>query len=151
MFPAQAVREIKQNYKDNKHANIVIFKDKFTALQLSIIKRDARKWNKDLYFKQINSVNDLIAYINNGDTTVDRSKLKISTIKIFSHGLPSILDFGLMVKMRLLKDLKLNMLVSLRKNHLVVVLLFILLRVGLEIVIIEWLLLEKDINMIQKQ
>ena len=53
--------------------------------------------------------------------------------------------------MRLLKDLKLNMLVSLRKNHLVVVLLFILLRVGLEIVIIEWLLLEKDINMIQKQ
>lgn len=83
MFPAQAVREIKQNYKDNKHANIVIFKDKFTALQLSIIKRDARKWNKDLYFKQINSVNDLIAYINNGDTTVDRSKLKISTIKIF--------------------------------------------------------------------
>ena len=95
MFPAQAVREIKQNYKDNKHANIVIFKDKFTALQLSIIKRDARKWNKDLYFKQINSVNDLIAYINNGDTTVDRSKLKISTIKIFSHGLPSILDFGL--------------------------------------------------------
>lgn len=44
--------------------------------------------------------------------------------------------------MRLLKDLKLNMLVSLRKNHLVVVLLFILLRVGLEIVIIEWLLLE---------
>ena len=38
MFPAQAVREIKQNYKDNKHTNIVIFKDKFTALQLSIIK-----------------------------------------------------------------------------------------------------------------
>jgi len=95
MFPAQAVREIKENYKDNKHANIIVFKDKFTAMQLSIVKRDAKRWNKDLYFKQINSVNDLINYINNGDTTVDRKKLKINTIKFFSHGLPSILDFGL--------------------------------------------------------
>lgn len=45
MFPAQAVREIRENYKEHKHTNILIFKDKFTAMELSIIKRDAKKWN----------------------------------------------------------------------------------------------------------
>jgi hypothetical protein len=95
MFPAQAVREIRENYKNHKYVNIIIFKDEFTEMQLSIIKRDAKKWNTDLYFKKINSVSELITYINNGDATVARSRTKISTIKIFSHGLPSVLDFGL--------------------------------------------------------
>ncbi|MEA1850767.1 MULTISPECIES: hypothetical protein [unclassified Chryseobacterium] len=95
MFPAQAVREIRENYKNHKHSNIVIFKNAFTNMQLSIIKRDAKKWNVNLYMKQINSVTELVDYINRGDATVNRSRIKISTIKIFSHGLPSILDFGL--------------------------------------------------------
>ena len=38
---------------------------------------------------------ELIQYINRGDATISRDILKIGTIKIFSHGLPSILDFGL--------------------------------------------------------
>ena len=95
MFPAQAVREIRENYKNHRYANIVIFKDEFTEMQLSIIKRDAKKWNANLYLKKINSVSELISYINDGDATVSRKKAKISAIKIFSHGLPSILDFGL--------------------------------------------------------
>ncbi|WP_415325670.1 hypothetical protein [Chryseobacterium sp. MMS23-Vi53] len=95
MFPAQAIREIKENYRFSKFVNILIFKDKFTTMQISIIKRDAKKWNKNVYFKQINTITDLINYINNGDVTIDRKKNKISTIKIFSHGLPSVLDFGL--------------------------------------------------------
>jgi len=95
MFPAQAVREIRENYKNHKHVNIIIFKDEFTEMQLSIIKRDAKKWNTNLYFKKIYSVSEFITYINNGDATVARNKTKISTVKIFSHGLPSVLDFGL--------------------------------------------------------
>lgn len=95
MFPAQAVREIRQNYASYKHATIIIFKDGFTEGELNIIKKDARSWNKTLYLKKINSVKELIDYINKGDATVKRSDVKIGTIKIFSHGLPSILDFGL--------------------------------------------------------
>jgi len=95
MFPAQAVREIRENYKDHKYANILIFSDEFTDMQLSIIKRDAKKWNANLYFKKIKTVKELIKYINDGDGTVSRGKAKVSTIKIFAHGLPSILDFGL--------------------------------------------------------
>lgn len=95
MFPAQAVREIRENYKDHKYANILIFSDAFTDMQLSIIKRDAKKWNSNLYFKKIKTVAELIKYINDGDATVSRGKAKVSTIKIFAHGLPSILDFGL--------------------------------------------------------
>jgi len=95
MFPAQAVREIKKNYPTHKHVNILIFKDAYTPMQLSIIKRDAKKWNNTVYFKQINSVDDLINYINKGDATIDRKKLKIGAIKIFAHGYPSIIDFGL--------------------------------------------------------
>lgn len=95
MFPAQAVREIKKNYRKHKHTNILIFKDKFTAMQLSIIKRDAKKWNNTVYFKQIESVTDLINYINKGDATITRASLKIGKIIIFAHGLASIIDFGL--------------------------------------------------------
>lgn len=95
MFPAQALREVKQNYPTHKHATIIIFKDAFTEMQLSIIKKDARSWNKTLYFKKINSSEELVNYINKGDATTDRSTIKIETIKIFSHGLPSVLDFGL--------------------------------------------------------
>ncbi|MTH16639.1 hypothetical protein [Flavobacterium sp. LC2016-01] len=95
MFPAQAVREIRQNYAHYKHATIIVFKDGFTEMELSIIKRDARNWNKTLYFKKINSIKELLDYINKGDATVKRSDVKIGVMKIFSHGLPSILDFGL--------------------------------------------------------
>lgn len=95
MFPAQAVREIRENYKDHKYANIIIFSDEFTDMQLSIIKRDVKKWNTHLYFKKITTVSELIKYINDGDSTISRGKAKISTMKIFSHGLPSIIDFGL--------------------------------------------------------
>lgn len=95
MFPAQAVREIRQYHKNHKHTNILIFKDQYTDMQMSIIKRDAKKWNPLLYFKKINSVDELIKYLNEGDVTINRRKNKISIIKIYSHGLPSILDFGL--------------------------------------------------------
>ena len=95
MFPAQAVREVRQNYKDHKHITIIMFQDGFTAMQLSIVKHDAKSHNRAVYFKFINSTAELIQYINRGDATISRDVLKIGTIKIFSHGLPSILDFGL--------------------------------------------------------
>ena len=95
MFPAQAVREVRQNYKDHKHVTIIMFQDGFTAMQRSIVKRDAKSHNRAVYFKLINSTAELIQYINRGDATISRDILKIGTIKIFSHGLPSILDFGL--------------------------------------------------------
>jgi len=95
MFPAQAVREIRENYTTHKYVNIVIFKDAYTPMQLSIIKRDAKEWNKTVYFKQINSTIELIDYINNGDNTINRQMQKIGTIKIFAHGKPNSIEFGL--------------------------------------------------------
>ena len=95
MFPAQAVREVRQNYGNHKHVTVVMFKDGFTAMQLSIIKRDVKSHNQSVYFKLINSVSELIQYINQGDATISRERLKVGVMKVFSHGLPSILDFGL--------------------------------------------------------
>ncbi len=95
MFPAQAVREIKNYYSKHNYTNLLIFKDGYTPMELSIIKRDAKRWNKNVYFKMLNTTQDLIDYINNGDATVQRSNKKIGILKIFAHGLPSIFDFGL--------------------------------------------------------
>jgi hypothetical protein len=95
MFPAQAVREIKENYKKTKKVTVIIFTDGFNSLQLSTIEKDSKKINSMVNFKEINSVTSLINYINKGDSVNSRNKVKIGVIKIFSHGLPSILDFGL--------------------------------------------------------
>ncbi|WP_445456830.1 hypothetical protein [Flavobacterium sp. HNIBRBA15423] len=95
MFPAQAVREVRENYINKIKVTILIFTDGFNAEELSTISKDGKAHNSKLYFKKINSVSELIDYINNGDGSVNRENVKIGTIKIFSHGLPSILDFGL--------------------------------------------------------
>ena len=95
MFPAQAVREINENYKNTKKVTVLIFTDGFNSLQLSTIEKDSKKMNSLTNFKKINTVTSLINYINSGDSVITRDKVKIGTIKIFSHGLPSILDFGL--------------------------------------------------------
>lgn len=94
-FPAQAVREVRENYPSHPHLTIIMFTDGYTPLSLDIIKRDAKSWNPTLYFKKINSTSELINYINNGDATVKRSVTKIETVKIFSHGYPLSLEFGL--------------------------------------------------------
>jgi len=85
MFAAQAVREIKHKYPNDKYVNIVIFKEAYTKMQLDIIKRDAKRWNNTVYFKQINYTEELIGYINSGDATIDRRKRKIKKIIIFAH------------------------------------------------------------------
>ncbi|MDD2369933.1 MAG: hypothetical protein PHQ90_11565 [Sulfuricurvum sp.] len=94
-FPAQAVREVRENYPSHTHLTIIMFTDGYTSLSLDIIKRDAKSWNPTIYFKKINSTAELIKYINEGDATVKRSTTKIETVKIFSHGYPSNLVFGL--------------------------------------------------------
>ncbi|MEO8234259.1 MAG: hypothetical protein ABI549_02490 [Flavobacterium sp.] len=95
MFPAQAVREVRESYKHNKKVTIVIFTDGFNALELSTIEKDSKKINSLVNFKKINSITQLISYINNGEGSNTRDKVKVGIVKIFSHGLPSILDFGL--------------------------------------------------------
>jgi len=95
MFPAQAVREVRQNYVTSASITIVIFTDGYTALTLDIIERDAKIWNKNLYFKRINSIDELINYINNGDKVRVRQNTKIRIMKIFAHGMPSRFTFGL--------------------------------------------------------
>jgi hypothetical protein len=95
MFPAQAVRDVRESYKKNKKVTILIFTDGFNTLELSTIEKDSKKINSLLNFKKINSTTQLINYINNGDVSNSRDKVKVGIIKIFSHGLPSILDFGL--------------------------------------------------------
>ena len=95
IFPAQAVREIKENYKNTKKVTVLIFTDGFNNLQLSTIEKDSKKMNSITNFKKINSVTSLVNYINNGDSVNTRDKVKIGIIKVFSHGLPSIFDFGL--------------------------------------------------------
>ncbi|TRX32193.1 hypothetical protein FNW52_17310 [Flavobacterium sp. ZT3R18] len=95
MFPAQAVREIKQNYSKNKYITLLIFTDGFNTEELKIIERDSKKHNKNATLIKINTVDELIKYINYGNHLIKRDEIKIDVLKIFSHGLPSIIDFGL--------------------------------------------------------
>jgi len=95
MFPAQAVREVRENFSKIPAVTILMFTDGYTEMSLKIIERDAKIWNPKLNFKRINSTDELINYINNGDKNRDRNIFKIGIVKIFAHGYPLSLEFGL--------------------------------------------------------
>jgi hypothetical protein len=95
MFPAQAVREVRENFSKTSAVTIIIFTDGYTEMSLKIIERDAKILNPKLNFKRINSTDELINHINNGDKNRDRNIFKIGIMKIFAHGYPLSLEFGL--------------------------------------------------------
>ncbi len=95
MFPAQAIREIKENIGTKLLLTILMFSDGYNSDELSVVRRDGKKLFSNLNFIKIDSTKELIGYVNKGNNKVSRGNIKIKEIKIFSHGLPSIFDFGL--------------------------------------------------------
>lgn len=102
MFPAQAVREIRQNYSTEEYVSLLLFKDGYNTEQVRQVKDSAISHNANVNFVELTSVTDLINHFNTGLGSVDRTNpnekghlLRVGMVKIFAHGLPSILDFGL--------------------------------------------------------
>jgi len=102
MFPAQAVREVRQNYSSDEYVSILIFTDGFNAEELIQVEESSKEHNGNVNFIKINSVSELITHINSGTPKITRTSpnsknhiVKVKIIKIFAHGLPSIFDFGL--------------------------------------------------------
>ena len=119
MFPAQAVREIRQNYFTNKYITILMFTDGYNAEELSNPEKSAKAFNKNVNFKKINSVSDLINYMNSGDAKVKREKVKIGAIKVFAHGLPSAFDFGLDGKNQIVQKFEISHISQIKKESFI--------------------------------
>ncbi|MGV6832776.1 MAG: LysM peptidoglycan-binding domain-containing protein [bacterium] len=101
MFPAQAVREIRQNYSNLDYITILIFTDGYNSEELKEVEESSRLHNPNTNFIKINSTVNLISHINNGTKKITRLEpnsknhlVKVKAIKFFTHGLPSILTFG---------------------------------------------------------
>jgi len=117
MFPAQAIREVKECVKkDDYRITIIIFKDGFNSEELKVIEKSAKKHYSEVNFVKINSVKELINYINNGNKKIGRETIKIKTIKIFAHGLASVLDFGLDGNNRQSQQFKISHVSQLKKD-----------------------------------
>lgn len=95
MFPAQAVRSVRTLYPHKRYCTLLLFTDGYNKAERDVIKRDVFKHNPLVHFKELNSKAALVDYLNKGDKHCDRSKIIVKELTIFSHGLPSILDFGL--------------------------------------------------------
>jgi len=102
MFPAQAVREVYSNYKEEEYLTVMLFTDGYNKEQKKQIKDSVLEHNPKANHIEINAVSDLIKYLNEGEKELNRLEpnskghiVKIGLIKIFAHGLPSIFDFGL--------------------------------------------------------
>lgn len=91
MFPAQAVREVRENLNEYPYLEILIFKDGYTKNQLDAFSKAILSYNEKARVIQINSVEELINFINGGSIKINkeskyRESKKISEIKIFAHG-----------------------------------------------------------------
>ena len=91
MFPAQAVREVRENFDDDPNLEVLIFKDGYTEKQLNAFSNAILSFNKESRVIQINSTEELINFINVGSREKNkeskyRESRKISKIKIFAHG-----------------------------------------------------------------
>jgi len=91
MFPAQAVREVRENFSDTPVLEVLIFKDGYTENQLKAFSNAVLFFNKEARIIEINEVEELINFINEGTTNSNknstyRNSRKISEIKVFAHG-----------------------------------------------------------------
>ncbi|WP_028889953.1 hypothetical protein [Tenacibaculum ovolyticum] len=96
IFAAQAIREVKLN-KENKAdcITILIFTDGYNSKELTTFESNGKTFLDRLNFIKINSASEMINYINKGNEVISRENTKIKELKIFSHGLPSKITFGL--------------------------------------------------------
>ncbi|UII28964.1 hypothetical protein LVD15_11205 [Fulvivirga maritima] len=91
MFPAQAVREIRERFKNSPNLEVLIFKDGYTANQLTAFSNSVLFYNKKARVTQINNVDELINFTNGGSRKKNaeskyREIHKISEMIIFAHG-----------------------------------------------------------------
>lgn len=105
MFMAQTVREVRVNYSSKKYLTVLYYPDDYSAEQIGAFKEAILSFNDETEIIEIDTRQKMIDYINT--KTIDASKndrelpnndndiVQIGTIKIFSHGMPSRLTFGL--------------------------------------------------------
>jgi hypothetical protein len=108
MFPAQAVREIRETYSKTEYVTILMFKDGYNREEVDAAKKATLYYNVNTQFITINSRQEMINYINT--KTIDKSEnirnsridddsaiviIKIKKIIFFTHGYPSRLTFNL--------------------------------------------------------
>lgn len=116
MFPGQAVREIRLNLSKHQNLEVLIFKDGYTESQLDAFSNAVLSYNKEARVIQINSVDELINFINGGTrketkNSIYRKTRKISDIKIYAHGIvkektnEGFIAFGLSGKNALTQEL----------------------------------------------
>lgn len=101
-FPAQAVRELRQNFATEKHVAILVFKQGYTDDMIQAITDAAAKWNPGAKVVKLASKDDLLNYINSGDTaagTPHRHQaahgIPIKALEFFSHGIASTFRFDM--------------------------------------------------------
>lgn len=82
MFPAQAVRTIRMNFKKHEHLKVLMFTDKYTEASIKAVENAVKLHNKKAVFSKINSTEELIKKFNEGDIQYRR----ITHIYVFAHG-----------------------------------------------------------------
>lgn len=89
MFPAQAVRLIKNKLSKHPNLDVLIFKDGYTEKQLSAITKAITNYNKKSRVIHLKSVSEVINFFNYGQRDGNQKRYpyrKISEIYIYSHG-----------------------------------------------------------------
>jgi len=100
MFLAQAVGAIRNAYSSEAYLSLLVFPDGYTSGELAEARQRALENNSRTAFVQLGSKQELVNYVNT--RSVDAShdyraneRILIKEVRIFSHGVPSRLAFGL--------------------------------------------------------
>jgi len=99
MFANQGIRAIKEMSKNspNESRSMIIFTEGYTDDQLSAIEKSVKSYGGTLV--KVNSSEEFTNYVNSksssgGELSGARENDKITTMEIYSHGLPGSIEFG---------------------------------------------------------
>jgi len=94
MFPAQAVRTIRMQYKTHEHLKVLMFTDRYTEASIKAVEDAVKLHNSKAVFSRINSTDELLQKFNEGDIQFR----KITHIYAYAHGNfennKSVIQFG---------------------------------------------------------
>jgi len=94
-FGAQAVREVRENYTKENYLTVFIFTDGYNDEELNAFQAGILRYNSKGNIIRVNSVSQIIQHINFGNSLIPRASVKIGIVKIFSHGIPNSIEFGM--------------------------------------------------------
>lgn len=100
MFLAQAVGAIRKRYSRDAYLSLLVFTDGYTSGEIAEVKQRALSYNGSTVFVPLGSKQELVNYLNTRTTDASydyraNERILIAEIRIFSHGVPGKLAFGL--------------------------------------------------------